>query len=62
MKMVKTVEKNVFQKIFKTLKYTLPSKTDLYVYIMYFNSSKILKIFGQFRIGARIHIRRWAHS
>ena len=39
--------KNVFSKIFKTLK--LPANTDLYVHIMYFNSSNTFKFLGQFR-------------
>ena len=41
--MVKTVGKNVFFKILKTLELYIPTNTDLHVYIMYFNSSKIFK-------------------
>ena len=40
----------------------IPTNTDLYVHIMYFNSSKIFKIFWWFRIGSWMHIRPWAHS
>ena len=29
---------------------------------MYFNSSKIFKFWGWFRIGVRMHIRAWAHT
>ena len=40
---------------------TLPSNTDLHVHIIYFNSWKIFKFLGRFIIGARMHIRPWAH-
>ena len=54
------MEKYFFQHIKKFR--TLPTNTDLYIHIMYFNSSKIFKFLGQFWIGARMHVRLWAHS
>ena len=54
--------KNVFLNILKLSNDILPTNTDLYVHIMYFNSSKMLKFLGRFRIRARTHIRPWAHS
>ena len=61
-KTVKSVGKNVLPNILKTLNDALLTSTDLYVHIMYFNSSIIFQFLGRFKIGAQMHIRPWAHS
>ena len=60
--MVKTVVKLFSSRYLKLSNDTLPTSTDLHVHIMYFNSSKILKLLGWFRIGAQMHFRPWGHS
>ena len=51
MKTVKTAGKNVFPKILKTRILYIPTNTDLFVHIMYINSSKIFKYLGRFKKG-----------
>ena len=61
-KIGKSCRKNVFSKILKTLERYIFTSSDLCVPIMYFKSSKMFKFLGQFRMGARMHIRPWALS
>ena len=41
----------------KLSKDTFPTNADLYVHIIYFNSSKLRLFLERFRIGARMHMR-----
>ena len=47
----KNRRKKYFFEDIKSLKQYMPIKADLYVHITYFNSSKIFKFLGQFRMG-----------
>ena len=60
--MKKTVGKYVFLKILKTLKWYIIYQYWFMHSLNVFNSTKIFKFLGRFRIGARMHIKPWAHS